>query len=175
MKPVDSDLCRIPAAKRIAYTLIGLLAGDLILFFSRLQNAVHTTLVEGESARVIADAVQEVELYAIYSFVGWMFVGLPAALIFSARWIKRLSLPLAMILGALLGPLALLVIFLLLAGSNIYFYNLAEIGTLLAYSALVSTISSVVYVGLMRREIRGRTGSSTVAPGLIITRGKPAH
>jgi hypothetical protein len=112
--------------------LVGLLAGDLILLFFLLQHALHATLLAGEPARTIADTVQTFILYAIFSFVGWMFVGLPRTLLFPAGSITRLSWPRALILGAISGPL---VIFALLSRGHIYFCNLAEVSTLLAYNS----------------------------------------
>jgi hypothetical protein len=93
-------------------------------------------------------------LYAIFSFVGWILVGLPATLLFSARSITRLTWPRALIVGATVGPIALLVIFELLSRSHIYFRNFAEISTLLAYTILVSTVSFMVYLALLHKEMK---------------------
>ena len=88
-------------------------------------------ILAGEPARTLPDAVETFILYAIFSLVGWMLVGLPATLLFPARSITRLSWPRALIVGATSGPIALLVIFALLSRSHIYFRNLAEVSTLL--------------------------------------------
>ena len=150
----NTKIPRISPGKRLLYALVGLLAGDLILLFFLLQHALHATLLAGEPARTIADTVQTFILYAIFSFVGWMFVGLPGTLLFPAGSITRLSWPQALILGAISGPIALLVIFALLSRSHIYFRNLAEVSTLLAYTILVSTVSFMVYLALLRKEMR---------------------
>lgn len=162
MKPRDTELSRITPAKRLAYTLVGLLAGDVMLLFFLLQHAVHTTLLEGEPASTIADAIQGFVLYAIFSLAGWLFVGLPTALIFPAGSITRLAWPLALIVGAVLGPPALLVIFLLLARSHIYVRNFAETGMPLAYSVLVSTVSFMVYSALLRKEMKKQTNPTAM-------------
>ena len=83
-----------------------------------------------------------------------MFVGLPGTLLFPAASITRLSWPQALILGAISGPIALLVIFALLSRSHIYFRNRAEVSTLLAYTILVSTVSFMGYLALLRKEMR---------------------
>jgi hypothetical protein len=137
--------------------LVGLLAGDLILLFFLLQRALHATLLAGESAGTIADTVQTFILYAIFSFVGWMFVGLPGTLLFPTGSITRLSRPRALILGAIPGPIALLVIFALLSRSHIYFLSLAEISTLFAYTILVSTVSFMVYLALLRKDMKSNS------------------
>lgn len=145
---------RISPAKRLLYALVGLLAGDLILLFFLLQHALHATILAGEPASMIPDTVQTFMLYAIFSFVGWILVGLPATLLFPARSITCLSWPRALIVGAISGPITLLVIFALLSQSHIYFRNLAEISTLFAYTVLVSTVSFMVYLALLRKEMK---------------------
>ena len=156
VQTMDTKLSCISPAKRLAYALVGLLAGDLMLFFFLLQHALHATMLAGEPAHLISDAVQMFILYAIFSFVGWLFVGMPTALLFPTISITRLSWPLALLVGLVLGLPALFVIFALLGSSHIYFYNFAEVGTLLAYSILVSTVSFVVYLALLRKEMKSR-------------------
>ncbi len=150
----NTEIPRISPSKRLLYALVGLLAGNLILLFFLLQHALHATILAGEPARTIADTVQTFSLYTIFSFVGWMFVGLPGTLMFPPGSIARLSWLRALILGAISGPIALLVIFALLSRSHIYFRNLAEVSTLLAYTIVVSTVSFVVYLSLLRKEMR---------------------
>jgi hypothetical protein len=149
----NTNIARIDPAKRLLYTLIGLVAGDLMLLFVLVRHSIHATLLAGEPAPTIADAVQTFALYAAFSFVGWLFVGLPVALLLPATSFARLSWPLAVVVGAALGPPALLVIFVLLGRNHIYFRNLGEIGTLFAYTILVSTVSCMVYLALLRKEI----------------------
>lgn len=161
MQTTDTKLSHITPTKRLAYALVGLLAGDLMLFFFLLQHALHATLLAGEPPHLISDAVQMFILYMIFSFVGWLFVGMPTALLVPATSIARLSWPLAVLVGLVLGLPALFVIFALLGSSHIYFYNFVEVGTLLAYSILVSTVSFVVYLALLRKEMtKGRLVSS---------------
>lgn len=151
----DVNTPRISPAKRLLYALVGLLAGDLILLFFLLQRALHATILAGETARTLPDAVETFILYAIFSFAGWMLVGLPATLLFPARSITRLSWPRALMVGVTVGLIALLVIFALLSRSHIYFRNFAEISTLFGYTILVSTVSFMVYLALLRKEMKG--------------------
>jgi LytS/YehU family sensor histidine kinase len=154
MTSIDMKSARINPAKRLAFTLVGLLAGDVMLLFFLLQHALHATVLAGGPARMIADAVQMFVLYAIFSFAGWLLVGLPTALIFPADSITRLSWPLALMVGIILGPPALVVIFGLLGRGHIYFRNVAETATLFAYSVLVSAIAFMVYLALLRKEMK---------------------
>jgi drug/metabolite transporter (DMT)-like permease len=73
--------------------------------------------------------------------------------VFPARSITRLSWPLRMLVGAALGPLALLVIFVLLRHGHLEISGTFRgSGWLWAYSILVSTVSFVLYVFLLRKE-----------------------
>lgn len=157
MQNIDTRVAPINPAKRLAYTFVGLLAGDVMLLFLLLKHALHATLLAGESARLIGDTVQLFILYAAFSVLGWIVIGLPAALIFPADFVTRLSGPLALMVGAGLGPPALLVIFALLGRNHVYFRNFAETGMLFAYSILVSAIAFMVYLALLRKDMKDHT------------------
>jgi hypothetical protein len=60
--------------------------------------------------------------------------------------------------GAALGPPALLVIFVLFGHAHVYFRNVAETGTLFGYSILVSTIAFMVYLALLRKDMKNKPG-----------------
>jgi hypothetical protein len=154
MKSMDRNLVHTTPAKRLAYTFVGLLAGDVMLLFFLLRHALHATLFAGEPVLRVGDALQLFVLYAAFSILGWVLIGLPTALIFPAGFITRLSWPFALIVGAALGPPALLVIFILFGDAHVYFRNAAETGTLFGYSMLVSTIAFVVYLALLRKDMK---------------------
>jgi hypothetical protein len=155
---MDTTFDGVSPLKRMAYAFIGLLAGDAMLLLYLVQNAlrVRSTLLAvhmGEPAKVIPNAVQGFLFLATFSFVGWLFVGIPTALLFPGRSITRLSWPRALVVGAALGPLALLAILLLLGHGYIYLSSsFAESATPFAYSILLSTVAFVVYAGLLRKK-----------------------
>jgi hypothetical protein len=151
--------------KRTAYAFVGLLVGDAILLLYLLQNAIRLradllALHMGEPGRQIPQAIQVFVLYARISFVGWLFVGLPIALLLPAHFIRRLPWPLRLLLGAALGPLALFLVFALVSDSSRaalahghmipgMFTGTASLWPL---SILVSTVSFVLYATLLRKE-----------------------
>jgi len=151
---------RLNPLKRLAYAFIGLLAGDAMLLLYLLQNALRErasllAVHMGEPARQIPFALDFFVICAMFSFVGWLFVGLPTALFFPARSITRLSWPLTLVVGGVIGPVALLAIFLLHDHGHIYLSSsIAETVTPYAYSILVSAVSFAVYVALLRRQAR---------------------
>jgi hypothetical protein len=80
-------------------------------------------------------------------------VGLPTALFFPARSITRLPWALRLLVGAALGPLALLVIFVLLGHGHLEFRGtFRSTGWLWAYSILVSSVSFALYVALLGKK-----------------------
>jgi hypothetical protein len=151
--------------KRLAYAFVGLLVGDAILLLYLLQNAIRIraeliALHVGEPERQIPQTLEIFVLYARLSFVGWMFVGLPIALLLPPRFIRRLPWPLRLLVGAVLGPLALFLIFVLVSDSSRtalahghmvpgLFTNTAS---LWPFSILVSTVAFVVYIALLHKE-----------------------
>ena len=141
--------------RRLAYALVGLLAGDAALLLYMLLNAfwVRGELLAAHVGVPYAEvpvAIQAFALYAIFSVVGWLFVGVPVVLLLPARSVTRWPWPLVMTLGACLGPPALLTILLVLARGRI---PLEGTGPLFIFSILVSTVSFVVYVALLRKQL----------------------
>ena len=147
--------------QRLAYAFGGLLVGDGLLLLYLLQNAlrVRATLLAahvGEPERQITVALQVFTLYGFFSLVGWLFVGVPVALFLPARSITRWPWLLAIAVGALLGPVALLLILVLLGHGHVQFpASFVGTGTLFAFSILVSVASFGVYVALLRKRHRG--------------------
>lgn len=140
--------------RRVAYALLGLVAGNAILLLFLLQNALRVRRMlladrMGEPAQEISLALQMFALYAIFSFVGWLLVGLPTALFFPACSLTRLSWPLRVLVGAALGPLALFAILVLLAHGHVDHRIFTGGFPLWDFSILVSTVSFVEYVALL--------------------------
>jgi hypothetical protein len=151
--------------KRLAYAIVGLLAGDAILLLYLLQNAIRyraylLAIHMGEPGLQIPQALQIFVLYARLSFVGWLFVGLPIALLLPAHFIRRSPWLLTLLLGAALGPLALFLVLALvsdssraaLAHGHMIPGLLTGTASLWPLSILVSTIAFAVYVALLRKE-----------------------
>lgn len=94
--------------------------------------------------------------YAAFSVTGWILVGIPIALVFPARLVTRMAWPIRIVIGASLGPLALLVILLLIAAHQrtLSTFSLAHSdGILWSFSMLVSAVSFDVYAALLRRRL----------------------
>jgi hypothetical protein len=150
--------------QRLSYACVGLIAGDALLFLYLLLSALQAraTLLAahmGAPHTQVTVAFQLFCLYAIFSVLGWLVVGVPVALFFPVHAVERWSWPLLIAVGAFLGPLALLVILVVLGRGH---FPSSFVGTspLFAFSILVSTVSFVVYVALLRRQL-GRHVSLT--------------
>jgi hypothetical protein len=86
-------------SRRFLFAFFGLLEGDAALLLWLLPGV--------RDAGVLI-------LYGIFSFVGWALIGLPFALAVSPRFLCRLYWAPRLLIGASLGPLALLAIFVML-------------------------------------------------------------
>jgi hypothetical protein len=144
-------------ARRLTYAFAGLLAGDSVLLLFLLENAIwirRSLLVShmGQPGSTILLALEQFVIYASCSFLGWVFVGIPVVLLFSARFITGLSWFLKLLVGAALGPLALFLVFVLLARGHLRFRaSFIGTGVFWLYSVVVSTISFMAYAALLRR------------------------
>lgn len=124
--------------------------------FSRLLYAA-VGLVSGNAALLICNpffwrAWDVFALYAVFSIVGWIFVGVPIALAFPARILSRVPWPIGLLIGATLGPVALLLVFILVYAmqGRLNEFSLAHTEGLWQLSILVSLVSFLVYTTLLR-------------------------
>ena len=145
-------MTRVSVIRRIWFSLVAVCAGDMVLLASLLVNALllrHALLVAhiGEPHRMVPQAVQSFVIYAVMSFFGWILVGLPVAAFVSQRLIVRLPWAVAILAGAALGPVAVV---LLTAGLTRHL-NFAHMQWYFVVSILVSTVAFVVYRLLLAR------------------------
>jgi hypothetical protein len=148
---------KVSPAKRLLFAFIGLITGDAALLLYFLLGALRTRAfllkvhigVPGDQVPI---ALELFLLYSAFSVLGWILVGVPFALAIPAGLLSRLAWPFRFLLGAALGPLALLLIFLVLfvRGGQIGGFSLAHTEPLWLFSILVSTVSFWVYVALLR-------------------------
>jgi hypothetical protein len=154
---------RVGIFQRLLFALIGLLAGNAALLLYLLLNAISMRAVllknhMGEPARELPQAWEMFVLYEIFSLAGGVLVGLPIALAFPVRVLSRLAWPSYLLIGAILGPLALLLIFVVMFGlqGQLRAFSLAHTESLWPLSILVSTVSFVVYAILLCRRFRSK-------------------
>ena len=98
-------------------------------------------------------------LYAVFSAVGWVLVGCPIVLVFPPLLLLRVHWALRLLIGATLGPIALLLIFFLLYAKQGApgTFSLDHTGFCWPMSVVVSTVSFHVYVSLLGRRLhKGR-------------------
>jgi hypothetical protein len=109
----------------------------------------------GEPHLALPQAWWMFRMYGMFSVGGWILVGVPTALAFPARLLSHLAWPVRMLIGVTLGPLALLLIFVVLFAfqGRLIAFSLAHTESLWPFSILVSTISFLVYAALMRRRL----------------------
>jgi hypothetical protein len=127
---------------RLLYAAAGLLAGLAALFF-----VLYFILYPAMSMFLI---------YTIFAAAGWAIVGFPIVFFVpSAKW-ARLPWPVIAAIALASGPLAwflIYVAFFVFQGDHGEF-SLAQNDPGWLFSILVSTVTVVVYAGLLRRHSR---------------------
>jgi hypothetical protein len=146
--------------RRLFFASVALLAGNSALLLFLLQNGLRqrSALLKarmGEPQVLLAQMWEIFLLYAMFSLFGWVLVGLPIALAFPPRLLRRVAWPVHVVIGAAIGPLALLLIFVVLFAfqGSLGEFSLAHTETLWPLSILVSTVSFLVYTALLRRRV----------------------
>jgi hypothetical protein len=146
MLPADELLGRVSQkldigpGQRFLFAAVALAAGDSVLLMLLLYMAMPDWGI--------------FFLYATFSVLGWVLVGVPIAMAFPARLLLRLAWPVRLLVGAAIGPLALLMIFVALfaAQGKIREFSLAHTNGIWFFSGVVSTVSFVVYTALVLRQ-----------------------
>jgi hypothetical protein len=129
-----------------------LLAGDAALLILTLLNALQISLLlHGQLKAQFLTAMGFFIPIAIVSVVGWMMIGIPIVLILPPARILQASWWLLIPAGALLGPLALFVIFLFLSRGMPTAETFTHTGFFWACASLISTVAFGVHCMLMRR------------------------
>jgi hypothetical protein len=139
--------------RRLLFALVGLLAGNSALLLLFLLSAIR----QSHTARQAWDAFIVDALFSVaVSFVGWAVIGVPIALIPPTRFLSGSPWPLRLIIGAALGPLALLLASVAIATlrQQLSAFSLAGAETLWWFSIVVSTVSFEVYAALLRKRLR---------------------
>ena len=134
----NTKVPRISPGKRLLYAFVSLLAGDLILLFFPSATRAPRDPARGRTCshdcRYSSDVHPLCDLLICGLDVcrpAWN-VAVPGGLDHTPVLAASADF------GRYSGPIALLVIFAVLSRSHIYFRNLAEVSTLLAYTILVS-------------------------------------
>lgn len=104
------------------------------------------------------DYVYVFGIYAFGSIVGWVVIGIPVAIMFPVRLLKQRLWPaVSFVIGAGLGPLALLPVFVVWSGVNSRNLRNFTFGPitkdLWVFSIIVSTVSFLVYAALVRKRL----------------------
>lgn len=138
------------AMRKIGYSFLGLLAGNIALF---------TFLFVDAKAWQMRDMGAALEIYLFYlafSLFGWIIVGIPFVLVISSEVIVELNWLIVVLIGLFLGALAQSLIFLWF-GVTGHLNFPVHWGDVLAYEKLamvISAVAFVVYCALARRTLR---------------------
>jgi hypothetical protein len=144
--------------KRMRYALVSLLASNVLLLSLLLLNAIRIrslllTSHIGRPGQEIPQAFQMAFIYGFFSFLGWLIVGLPIVLLLPADSVLRLPLLIQLVIGVVIGPFALLAIFVILNHGQLHapgtFTNTSFLWTL---SMLMSAVAFSLYCALLSKD-----------------------
>jgi hypothetical protein len=146
--------------RRIGYSFVGLLAGNLVLlvvwlgFFVRGRMALPPNRGPLLGSDLL-NMLSIMAIYAIFSIFGWVLIGIPAVLMLSSRRITALPWTALVPCGAALGPVSLALIFLF--GSHFSPRVFTEGGMFFLFAGVVSGVDFWLHCLLIRRRARARS------------------
>jgi hypothetical protein len=149
---------QIGPARKIGYSFLGLLAGNAAMLVLMLGSMLYPgrwmSLHIAGSNRMLFDTLGMFVVYATFSMLGWVILGLPFVLLLRSEFVSRLLWIFIPSIGAILGPMSLLPIFILLSDGKLTADSFRNSGVILILSALVSTIAFTVYCAFIRQAMR---------------------
>jgi hypothetical protein len=135
--------------RRIAYSFLGLLAGNAFLLLWSLGLAIQ---YHNQFSVVLLFS----PIYFIFSAGGWAVMGIPLALAIPARVIVRMSWW-VLLIGAGSGPISLLLIFVMMSRGRFDAGTFMSTGVFSMFALVISTTASGVYSALLRRRLQGNS------------------
>ena len=142
--------------RRIAYSLVGLAAGDFVLVVIQLVNDIIRFPREMWWIHLFPPDNQTPQMLAMYllapavSVVAWVLVGIPAVLWLSTRKAVEVSWPALIIGGSLLGPFFLALAVVVLSGGQRTIETIGASWIFLLCAAVVSGLAFTIHCALVR-------------------------
>lgn len=154
--------------RKIGYSFVGLLAGNGASLVELLLIAFAQMLPAFAGFKAIWDmpisrALGLGTIFAIFSMLAWAVIGVPAVLFLRVRHIARLPWFLAVVIGAVLGGISLLLIFLMLNQGKLKMADLKAAGVFWQSAAIISSTAFVVYSVLVKHAL-GKEQRKSGAP-----------
>ena len=110
----------------------------------------------GEPANQIPQWLDMFVLYAPFTLMGWLLAGVPITLAVPASIVERLGWPLRLLIGAAIGPAAVLFVLVLLHFIGFFLtqghsgpFSLAYTESFWPFSIIVSTVAFAAYAALL--------------------------
>ncbi len=144
--------------RKIGYSFVGLLAGNGASLAELLLIAFVQMLPAFAGFKAIWDmpisrALGLGTIFTNFSMPAWAVIGVPAVLFLRVRHIARLPWFLSVVIGAVLGGISLLLIFLGLNQGKLAMADLKVAWGFGQSAALISGTAFVVYSVLVRRAL----------------------
>jgi len=150
LKRSEGELCRVGPLRRIAYSFLGLLAGNAFLFLIALGQillALDWNLHRSQGDLMATQALTTLQwqlVYFVFSVAGWVIAGMPLVLSVPIRLVIRWRWWF-LFMGSLSGPIALLLMF--------RFNFDMQLTPYLIFATAVSSVATATYFTLVRRYL----------------------
>jgi hypothetical protein len=158
--------------RKIGYSFVGLLAGNLVSLILLLLVALvlHTNSFE-HIRKVwslgIGQAFVWSWLVLIFSMIAWLVVGLPLVLLLRAEVIAGFHWMFAVLIGAIVGAFAMLLIFFAMNGGHLSIKSLFAPGAYQPFylAALIAAIAFATYCKLVKVAMQSHTRKNGAPSG----------
>jgi hypothetical protein len=144
--------------RRVGYSFVGLLAGDIALLFLLVAHFVSQALVHPTHDPMFGayqQASSAVEIWPFASVLviaGWVVVGIPAVLFISSRTIRQEPWWTLLPLCAAMGPFAILFTDVLMSPPEVPDFDLTFYGPICLLAGFVSGIAFFVHCSLIKHH-----------------------
>jgi hypothetical protein len=158
--------------RKIGYSFVGLLAGNLVSLILLLLVALvlHTNSFE-HIRKVWSLGIGQAFVWSvviwIYSMPAWVVLGLPFVLLLPAGTATRIYWPMTVPIGAALGAFAMLLISFVMNGGHLNIDFPLDPGVYLPFclAAFIAGVAFAIYCKLVKMAMRGPTRKSGAPSG----------
>lgn len=153
--------------KRIGAAFCGLLAASLlplVLVLANTWRIRHYSLAQGDGGDMLY-AWRGFAGYFSLSVLGWLLVGVPFAALVPSAFVRKRAWPARVLIGALLGPAALYLVFALFYGAVFSRIGVVRFWPAWLMAAAISTVAFVVYAVVLDRQPPARLRAKRLRQG----------
>lgn len=141
--------------RKVNYSIIGLFAGDFVML-------ILFSLISKSWEQPSSYFLRAVSFSFGCSLFGWVAIGIPAVFLINTAFLAKLRWFREILIGVLLGPAALLIIFMTIG--NILPPSPGGFAIFWIFAALVSTVAFSIFCALVRQALQQQEKEDSILP-----------